>query len=382
MAIEGPIRELGLADVFQLLDLSRKTGVLEVTPTGADHPTVIRFSGGGIVGVEMPGATNRLGHRLLRAGKITEGEMRRAFERQQADPGMPLGRVLVGMDLVPESEVKRQLRFQLEEAAYEVIRWTDGYFRFEETEPPPEDELAVRIATESVLMESARRIDEWTTLAPRIPHVHVVPRLVAPGRENDSGPILDLRPEEWEILAEIDGRRSLRELAADIGRSEFDVARVVYGLISTGVVAADDGDQGAGGQSDATAFEQILTEAHEALTRGRPQQAIRLLKRAAADHPDRMDAHLGLARALGTLGRWREALEVLERVVRIDPLLAEGHYRLGFAAARVARFVRAEDAWTTYQRLPDTSRERRASALRAGRACAELREALDAEVPA
>ena len=27
MAIEGPLRELALSDVFQLLDLSRKTGV-------------------------------------------------------------------------------------------------------------------------------------------------------------------------------------------------------------------------------------------------------------------------------------------------------------------------------------------------------------------
>jgi hypothetical protein len=381
VAIEGPIRELGLADVFQLLDLSRKTGLLKVTPTGAEHPTVIRFDRGGIVGIEMPGATNRLGHRLLRAGKITEGEMRRAFERQQSEPGAPLGRVLVEMGLVQEAEIRRQLRFQLEESAYEVIRWTDGYFRFEEEAPLPEDDLTVRIAAESVLMESARRIDEWTTLEPRIPHVHVVPRLVSSEHE-ESGSILDLRPEEWEILAEIDGRRTLRELAADIGRSEFDVARVVFGLISTGVVAAEDGDPEAGSGVDASTLEDSLEEARDALARGRPQQAIRLLKRAAAEHPQRAEAHLALARALGAHDRWREALEVLERVVRIDPLLAEGHYRLGFAAARAGRFVRAEDAWTNYQRLPDASRDRRASALRAGRACAELRRALDGEVAA
>jgi len=31
MTIEGPLRELGIHDVFQLLDLSRKTGALRVT---------------------------------------------------------------------------------------------------------------------------------------------------------------------------------------------------------------------------------------------------------------------------------------------------------------------------------------------------------------
>ena len=37
MAIEGPLRELALTDVFQLLDLSRKTGTLSITPEGGGH---------------------------------------------------------------------------------------------------------------------------------------------------------------------------------------------------------------------------------------------------------------------------------------------------------------------------------------------------------
>ena len=35
MPIEGPLRELGIHDVFQLLDLARKTGVLKVTSIDA-----------------------------------------------------------------------------------------------------------------------------------------------------------------------------------------------------------------------------------------------------------------------------------------------------------------------------------------------------------
>ena len=47
---------------------------------------------------------------------------------------------------------------------------------------------------------------------------------------------LDLLPHEWEVLSLIDGERDLRAMAQQLGRSEFDTAKVVFGLITTGVV--------------------------------------------------------------------------------------------------------------------------------------------------
>ena len=46
MAIEGPLRELGIHDVFQLLDLSRKTGVLSVASELRDDEGVVHFDSG------------------------------------------------------------------------------------------------------------------------------------------------------------------------------------------------------------------------------------------------------------------------------------------------------------------------------------------------
>ena len=69
MAIEGPLRELSLSDVFQLLDLSRKTGVLTITSEARAKPAIVRFDRGGVTSAELPGSTERLGHLLLRAGR-------------------------------------------------------------------------------------------------------------------------------------------------------------------------------------------------------------------------------------------------------------------------------------------------------------------------
>jgi hypothetical protein len=87
-------------------------------------------------------------------------------------------------------------------------------------------------------MEAARRLDEWSRIETKVPHLGVIPKLPAPEQQTNGR--LDLVPFEWELLAAVDGERDLRELADALGRSEFDVARTIYGLTSAGVLVLDD----------------------------------------------------------------------------------------------------------------------------------------------
>ena len=200
MAIEGPLRELGIHDVFQLLDLSRKTGVLRVGSQMRGDEGVVYFNGG----------------RVVHAGI-----------RSKPAAVSPAG--------LSQRELERQLRLQVEATVFELLSWQEGFFSFEETtteEFPPGP--LVSVATESLLMEGARRIDEWSRITEVIPDVDVVPGFapVAGGHETR----LDLLPREWEVLTRIDGERDLRGIAAELGRQEFEVAKIVYGLVTTGVL--------------------------------------------------------------------------------------------------------------------------------------------------
>src|SRR2546425_10508277 len=96
MAIEGPLRELGIHDVFQLLDLSRKTGVLRVTSELRHNAGTIYFRDGTIIFAEIKSNPHPLGALLLRTGKITEADLERARDMQtrQNDPRR-LGQILV-----------------------------------------------------------------------------------------------------------------------------------------------------------------------------------------------------------------------------------------------------------------------------------------------
>src|SRR6266576_1383247 len=230
MAIEGPLRELGIHDVFQLLDLSRKTGALRVTSELRHNEGTVYFDNGVVVSAEIRSNPHPLGALLLRTGKITEADFDRARDMQQRQGDKRrLGEILVALGVITKGEVERQVRFQIEEVVFEVMSWNEGYFSFaEQTESKVPTELTVRIPVEALLMEGARRIDEWSRIENRIPHVGVVPSL-APPPGGGGGE-----------LALIDGDRSVRGLATELGRSDFEVAKTLFGLESAGVIVLMD----------------------------------------------------------------------------------------------------------------------------------------------
>jgi hypothetical protein len=235
MAIEGPLRELGIHDVFQLLDLSRKTGTLRVLSELRDNDGTVLFEKGRIVSAAIRSNPHRIGDLLVRSGRLTPEEMARAQQLQREGDKRRLGEILVALDLVTPKEIERQVRLQIEAVVFELMSWREGHFRFEEglAEELLRDAV-VPLSPETLLMEGARRIDEWSRIADRVPNLSVVPEL-SPADE-DHPAMLDLLPQEWQVLSMIDGETDLREIATALALSDFDVAKVVYGLVTTGVI--------------------------------------------------------------------------------------------------------------------------------------------------
>ncbi|MBL8997434.1 MAG: DUF4388 domain-containing protein [Gemmatimonadales bacterium] len=235
MAIEGPLRELGIHDVFQLLDLSRKTGTLRVFSELRDNAGTVLFENGKIISAAIRSNPHRIGDLLVRSGRLSDVDMARAQREQAQGDTRRLGEILVALGLVTTKEIERQMRLQIEAVVFELMSWREGFFRFEEGLDEEElPDAGVPISTESLLMEGARRIDEWSRIADRVPNLSVIPYLTPP--DEDHPPMLDLLPQEWQVLALIDGERDLREMSATLAMSEFDVARIVYGMVTTGVI--------------------------------------------------------------------------------------------------------------------------------------------------
>lgn len=235
MPIEGPLKELGIHDVFQLLDLSRKSGVLRVSSEERDNEGAVYFDSGAVVAATMKSNPHLLGTLLEKSGKVTGDDLMRATSMQRAGDKRRVGEILVANGAVAARDIDRYMRQQIETVVFDLMSWSEGLFSFVEEPPRPvRKDTAVRVSTESLLMEGARRIDEWSRMMDRIPDGTVVPRLAPLGQGPPS--FIDLRPREWEVLSMVDGTANLRHVALELAMSEFDVARIIYGMLATGLV--------------------------------------------------------------------------------------------------------------------------------------------------
>jgi hypothetical protein len=174
MAFQGSLAELHLPDIIQLVSVSGKTGVFHLSD--GTHRGSIHLLEGRIVHAEL---------------EDLEGE----------------------------------------EAVYALAIWRQGEFRFEAGTATPRQ--TIQKSNTNLLMEAARRLDEWRVLSKKIPSVDLVPEFVIP--ESREGQI-NLNTMEWLLLSKIDGHRSVKAIAAATGFGVFDTAKLLYGLVATGLI--------------------------------------------------------------------------------------------------------------------------------------------------
>jgi hypothetical protein len=347
MAIEGPLKELGIHDVFQLLDLSRKTGKLTVTSKVRHNRGSVYFNEGSIVYAEIESNPHLLGSLLVRKGRITEADLQRARETQVKGDKRRLGEILIDLGVITDRELEQQVESQVEEVVFELVGWQEGYFSFEEggSAKPPADAL-VSISTSSLLMEGARRIDEWSRIERRIAHLGVIPGF-APLREEESDEYLDFLPPEWEVLTAVDSIRDVKEIAHILGRSEFDVAKTLFGLEATGILTlrepAEEKEPASPAMKELAP--ELIERAEEQLNLGQREAAREMMEEARKAHPHEGAVHLVLGKIELADKRLEQAEEYLRRALRIEPMLADAHRLLGDTLAMSGRYSEAVEWW-------------------------------------
>ena len=175
MSLQGSLSELPLPDVIQLVSVSGKTGAFEIQ---GEHEA---------------------GRIFLRDGQIVDA--------------------MVG-------------RLRGDSAVYEMAIWSQGSFVFrpgEETE-----RVTIHISNANLMMEAARRLDEWRVLSRKIPSLDLVPYFTTRDQGADQ---VTLSPQEWILITRIDGEHSIEEIANQLRWAPFDVSKLLFGMITTGLVA-------------------------------------------------------------------------------------------------------------------------------------------------
>jgi uncharacterized protein DUF4388 len=118
-----------------------------------------------------------------------------------------------------------------EDAIYALALWSQGSFQF--SPGVASESRTISRSNTNLLLEAARRSDEWKILSKKIPGTDSVPVLVA--REGANGPVT-LTPLEWKVVTKADGNRSIDEIARALRTSAFDIAKTLYGLVTAELV--------------------------------------------------------------------------------------------------------------------------------------------------
>jgi hypothetical protein len=228
--LKGSIEDFALSDICRLLSFTKKTGKLEVVRSAGEGK--VFFRDGEVYYAVSSLKREPLGQKLIRSGSLTETQLRKALDLNAAT-GERVGEILLRGGAITELQLINAVKGQIEDAAFDLLRWETGEFVFE-----PHDrftvEIPISVSVENLIMEASRRTDELEVVRRKIPSLEVI-LAVAPAPPQGAREI-NITPDEWRMLVLVDGRRPVGEILESTGIDEFTGLRTLYGLISSGLL--------------------------------------------------------------------------------------------------------------------------------------------------
>jgi len=260
MALEGTLKDFSLADIFQLIGLQRKTGVL--TLRSKDDTVTVTFLDGKVVGADSLShrLENRLGSVLIKSGLLTNDQLNHALAIQK-ETLQRLGFVLTHYGIISADALKQAIQLQILQIVYRLFRWKDGDYHFsQETTIEYDRDNVVPITAESILMEGARMMDEWPIIEKRIRSYDMVfkkktteqeilvvgadeadevdfePENAKARKSRPGGDKIRISPDEKSIFDLVDGTMKVGDIVEVSKISEFDTNKALYELLTRDLI--------------------------------------------------------------------------------------------------------------------------------------------------
>ncbi|HEX3071083.1 MAG TPA: DUF4388 domain-containing protein [Thermoanaerobaculia bacterium] len=228
-SLRGNLTSFRLPDVLTFLASARKNGTLTLTSAGKE--ATVFFDHGSVVYAGSNQEPLRLGAVLLRKKKISAGQ-RAAIDKLMHAEGGRFGQIAVQEGMLTEDQLRDFLKVQVSEIIYDSFVWSGGMFAFIDDTTLPPYAVTIAIDLSNLIMEGARRIEEWEECERLLPDSSVVFKVVS----NPDAEKITLSLDEWKILFLINGRRKLGELALAADEEPLHLYRVIYGLFGNKLI--------------------------------------------------------------------------------------------------------------------------------------------------
>ena len=172
---------------------------------------------------------------LAERGEVGRGQWEDAVRRSAGEARA--GEELIQAGTTTRAALEVVLYGQLLRAVLELLPLREGRWRFVPGEHHPVGPV-VTFPTDAVLAEARTHLVSIESVLRVVPSVHLVARPVGtlPGGQDD----VRLSREEWELVVALGPGRTVAEVAADLGRSQYAVSRVLVPLVDHGLVVVGD----------------------------------------------------------------------------------------------------------------------------------------------
>ena len=225
MALEGNLKDFSLADMFRLLSSGSKTGALYLEHGEAQGK--VCFKKGRVYFASSNWNRESLGRRLVKAGVITEKQLRQALGLQKIQKkekaGRRLGQILVDEGYMDSKVLESFIQEQINDTLFDLFRWDTGDLRFEADELAEDEDIGVSVSVENIIMEASRRLEIWNKIREKIPGLDTAFTMAAaPG---DKSMEIHLKPREWMLLCYLHGSRSVRGDGDGPGATDLRLAQ-------------------------------------------------------------------------------------------------------------------------------------------------------------
>src|ERR1700730_1095552 len=172
--LHGSLRDFGLVEVLQMMELGSMTGAIRLTHSSG-RIGIIYFSQGKIANCsELDGGALTLGDVLKQLGMASSPQIEQAFSQQLKSAfGKRIGERLVAMGAINEKQLREALRMKALWTARELALWQDGSYEFISSPSSqtmlPYGEASLDLEVMRVTMEMVRYTDEWEHLRKFLP---------------------------------------------------------------------------------------------------------------------------------------------------------------------------------------------------------------------
>lgn len=257
MALEGTLEDFSLADIFQLIGIQRKTGVL--TLRRDDETIIVKFYGGQVIGADSSPKKleDRLGKVLVKTGLISSDQLKEALNIQQKTL-QKIGFILTDQNYLSREQLKEALQIQIVQMVFRLFRWHNGEYYFDQKAAvdPNSDDSIPPMSTESILMEGIQMLDEWPIIEKRITNFNMGFRPTVELSDLDLGELtgqteldtifdkiqshadasngnekIRLSREEAEVFQFLDGKSSVNDIIESSKLGEFHTCKALYELL-------------------------------------------------------------------------------------------------------------------------------------------------------